>query len=59
MGQAGPGLSGSLRSGSAPTNFAHVVHQPAREGHHRIIPAIGRAVKDIKDVIVAKWNAAA
>lgn len=52
-------LSGRQSSGSAPTAFAKVVHQPARKGHNRMIPAIRRAAGELLDVLVKRWNEAA
>lgn len=52
-------LSGSLRSGAKATNFATVVHQPARQGHPYLVPGAKKAVGDLKDIIVQLWNRAA
>lgn len=54
-------LSGSLRSGSSPTNFARRVWHPATSGHPFLRPAAIEALQDegmIEPVVIA-WNGAA
>ena len=52
-------LSGRLRSGSTPTNFAMIVHHPGSRAHPYLIPGAKKAAGKLKDVIVAQWNGAA
>lgn len=55
-------LSGSLRTGARPTNFARVVHQPARAGRPFLRPAAIEALEqqaELVDVYVDAWNGAA
>ena len=52
-------LSGRLRSGSKPTNFAMVVHHPGSRAHPYLIPGAKKATGKLKDIIVAQWNGAA
>lgn len=52
-------LSGSLAKGSKPTNFARVVHQPARKGHPYLVPGAKKAIGDLRDALVKLWNKAA
>lgn len=54
-------LSGSLRTGASPTNFARVVHQPARAPRPFLAPAAREALEDegiVAEFVVA-WNGAA
>lgn len=52
-------LTGRLRSGARPTNFAMRVHQPARKAQPYLIPGAEEAVKDVGAVVVKTWNEAA
>ena len=52
-------LSGRLRSGSKPTNFATIVHHPGSRAHPYLIPRAKKAAGKLKDVIVTQWNGAA
>jgi hypothetical protein len=52
-------LSGRLRSGSKPTNFATIVHHPGSRAHPYLIPGAKKAAGKLKDVIVTQWNGAA
>lgn len=53
-------LSGSLRTGGRPTNFATVVHQKARAGHPYLVPGLQKAAREQGvDAIVKLWNEAA
>jgi hypothetical protein len=52
-------LSGRLRSGSKPTNFAAFVHHPGSKAHPYLIPGAKKATAGMKDVIVSQWNSAA
>jgi hypothetical protein len=52
-------LTGTLRSGAAPTNFAMVVHHPGNKPYPYLIPGARKAVASIKDMIVTLWNQAA
>lgn len=53
-------LTGTLRSGAKPTNFAMRVHQPARKGHPYLIPGAQAALKKagLLGEIVTRWNKA-
>jgi hypothetical protein len=52
-------LSGRLRSGASPTNFATIVHHPGSRPHPYLIPGAKKAAGKLKDIIVAQWNSAA
>jgi hypothetical protein len=52
-------LSGRLRSGAKPTNFATIVHHPGSRAHPYLIPGAKKAAGKLKDVIVTQWNGAA
>lgn len=54
-------LSGSLRKGASPTNFARRVRQPARQGHPYLRPGAEQALKEVglENVVVRVWNEAA
>lgn len=54
-------LSGTLRSGASPTNFARRVHQPARPGRPFLRPAALRALQDedLTGELIVAWNEAA
>lgn len=50
-------LSGSLRSGSAPTNFATLVHHPGTRAKPYLVPGLQKAAKEQgSDAIVKLWN---
>lgn len=54
-------LSGSLRKGARPTNFAKRVRQPARPPHPFLRPGAERALQDVglADAVIKTWNEAA
>lgn len=53
-------LSGTLRSGSKPTNFARVVHQKARKGHPYLVPGAVNAIRKAGlGPLIDRWNSAA
>jgi hypothetical protein len=52
-------LTGRLRSGGKPTNFARLVHHPGNKPYPYLIPGARKAVADLKDIIVTLWNKAA
>lgn len=53
-------LSGALRSGSSPTNFAMVVHHPGTRPQPYLLPGAKRAVAGVGvEAIVGAWNRAA
>lgn len=53
-------LSGSLRSGSKPTNFAMVVHHPGTRPQPYLLPGAQRAVAGVGvAALVRAWNSAA
>jgi len=52
-------LSGRLRSGAKPTNFAMLVHHPGSRARPYLIPGAKKATGSLKDIIVAQWNGAA
>jgi hypothetical protein len=52
-------LTGRLRKGAKPTNFAMLVHHPGNKPYPYLIPGARKAVADLKDVIVTLWNRAA
>lgn len=50
-------LSGSLRSGASPTNFARLVHHPGTRAHPFLVPGLQRAAKEQGiSTIVRLWN---
>lgn len=54
-------LSGALRSGARPSNFARIVRQPARQGHPYLRPGAEQALREVglADVVIDVWNGAA
>ena len=52
-------LSGRLRSGAKPTNFARLVHHPGSRAHPYLIPGAKKAAGGLKDLIITRWNTAA
>jgi len=52
-------LTGRLRSGGKPTNFAALVHHPGNKPYPYLIPGAKKAVADLKDILVTLWNRAA
>jgi phage gpG-like protein len=52
-------LSGRLRTGAKPTNFATIVHHPGSRAHPYLIPGAKKATGGLKDLIVTRWNSAA
>lgn len=54
-------LSGRLRSGAKPTNFAASVNHPGSKAKPYLIPGAKKAAGKLKlkDVIVSQWNSAA
>lgn len=52
-------LTGRLRSGGKPTNFAALVHHPGNKPYPYLIPGAKKAVADLRDVLVSLWNRAA
>ena len=52
-------LTGRLRKGGKPTNFAMLVHHPGNKPYPYLVPGAKKAVADIRDVIVKLWNSAA
>lgn len=54
-------LSGSLRSGAAPTNFATLVHHPGSRAKPYLVPGAKAALKKagILGTIIDRWNGAA
>ena len=53
-------LSGTLKSGAKPTNFAMRVHQKARKGHPYLVPGAKAAIRKAGlGPIIDKWNHAA
>lgn len=52
-------LSGSLRTGAAPTHFATLVHHPGTKAKPFLVPGLQKAAKEQGlDTIVAAWNKA-
>ena len=49
-------LTGTLRSGSAPTHFAVSVNHPGTKAQPYLLPGARKAVGRLKDVIVRLWN---
>jgi len=52
-------LSGRLRSGSKPTNFAMRVNHPGNKPYPYLIPGAKKATAGMGDVIITQWNDAA
>lgn len=54
-------LSGSLRAGAAPTNFARYVNHPGNRPHPFLRPAAVEALHEegLVDEIIISWNSAA
>jgi len=52
-------LSGRLRTGAKPTNFARFVHHPGSRAHPYLIPGAKKAAGGLKDLIITRWNSAA
>ena len=52
-------LTGRLRSGGKPTNFASLVHHPGTRAQPYLIPGAKKALESFRDVIVTLWNRAA
>jgi hypothetical protein len=54
-------LSGNLRSGAKPTNFAALVHHPGSKAHAYLVPGAKRALEKagILASIVDQWNKSA
>ncbi len=52
-------LSGRLRSGSKPTNFAMRVNHPGNKPYPYLIPGAKKATKGMGDIIITQWNDAA
>lgn len=52
-------LTGRLRSGASPTNFAMLVHHPGNKPYPYLIPGAKKAIAGLKDIIVSVWNKAA
>ena len=52
-------LTGRLRKGGKPTNFAMLVHHPGNKPYPYLVPGAKKAVADLRDVIVKLWNSAA
>lgn len=52
-------LSGRLRSGSKPTNFARRVMHPGTRAQPHLIPGARRALATVLDFLTRRWNEAA
>lgn len=54
-------LSGSLRSGARPTNFARRVNHPGTRAKPFLRPGAEQALRDVglSDAVISVWNAAA
>lgn len=54
-------LSGRLRSGAKPTNFARRVHHPGTKAHPYLVPGARRTIekRGLAERVIAQWNKAA
>ena len=52
-------LTGRLSSGSRPTHFAKLVHHPGTRAQPYLIPGAKRAIQQVRDALVDRWNRAA
>ena len=51
-------LSGRLRKGAKPTNFAKLVHHPGTRAQPYLIPGAKKAVGVLRELIATRWNRA-
>jgi hypothetical protein len=52
-------LTGRLRKGGKATHFARIVHHPGTKPYPYLMPAARKALGDIKELLVKRWNDAA